>query len=99
MPSIIGTAFREPAPLADVELEPRTLTPADPAPPRIFPPEVGASSVIQMFSFGRRALRSSKMRNQTPRSLITLSKGVVSASSAALSLRTLAIRPHNPPTQ
>src|SRR5947208_7937714 len=43
--------------------------------PSSFPPEMAASSVIQISASGRRALRSSRISGQKLRSLITVMSG------------------------
>ena len=60
--------------------------------PSSFPPEMAASSVIQISASGRRALRSSRISGQKLRSLITVMSGVATLSSEAACFLSLSSR-------
>ena len=51
--------------------------------PSTFPPDVAASSVIQMSASGKREFKSSRICGQKLRSLIAVMSGVATLSSAA----------------
>ena len=54
-----------------------------------FPPDMVTSSVIQMSSLGRCALRSSRISGQKLRSLTAVMSGVATLSREAVSFRSL----------